>query len=77
MNLLISRHIVRPFLLKNFLHIHVPPSSSSSSLILKRFSSSNNTNNTEKPLNNKNDYEKSFKEFERNEKNRLLILHFI
>jgi len=74
MNLLISRHIVRPFLLKNLLHIHVPPPSSlSSCLILKRFSSSNNINhNIEKSqLNNRNDdFEKSFKKFERNEKNR-------
>lgn len=67
MNFLISRHIVRPFLLKNLLHTHVSPSSSC--LILKRFSSSNN--NTEKSkLNNKNDYEENFKKFERNEKNR-------
>ncbi|CAF2450975.1 unnamed protein product [Rotaria sp. Silwood2] len=71
MNLLISRHIVRPFLLKNFLHIHVPLLSSSS-VILKRFSSSlNNNNHIEKPnLNEKNDFEKSFKQFERDEKNR-------
>jgi len=58
MNLLISRHIVRPFLFKNFLHINLQPAASSS-LILKRFLSSN-----------KNDYEQSFKKFERNEKNR-------
>ncbi|CAF3362132.1 unnamed protein product [Rotaria socialis] len=74
MNLLISRHIVRPFLFKSFLHINVP---SSSSVILKRFVSSNNNNNnnnnneTETPKSiNRNDFEKSFKEFERNEKNR-------
>jgi len=68
MNFLISRHIVRPFLLKNFLHIHVLPSTSS--LILKRFSSSNDNYFEKSKLNNKNDFEKSFKEFERNEKNR-------
>ncbi|CAF1198472.1 unnamed protein product [Rotaria sordida] len=71
MNLLISHHIVRPFLLKNFLHIHVLPSSSSS-VILKRFSSSFNNNNNK----NKNDFEKAFKRFERDEKNRHLNLAF-
>jgi cytochrome c oxidase assembly protein subunit 11 len=66
MNLLISRHIVRPFLFKNFIHIRLP--SPSSSLILNRFLS---TNNIEKPESiNKNDFEQSFKKFERNEKNR-------
>ncbi|CAF0837607.1 unnamed protein product [Rotaria sp. Silwood1] len=83
MNLLISRHVVRPFLLKNFLHLHVslppPPPSSSFSIILKRFSSSLNNKNTntntnnqieQSTLNNRKDYEKSFQQFERNEKNR-------
>jgi cytochrome c oxidase assembly protein subunit 11 len=56
MNRLISHHIIRPFLFKNFLQIHIPPSS----LILKRFLSSTN----------KNDFEEAFKKFERNEKNR-------
>ncbi len=70
MNLLISRHFVRPLLLKNILHIHVTAPLSSSSLILKRFSSSNKYNAEESQINNKNNFEKSFKEFERNEKNR-------
>lgn len=73
MNLLISRHIVRPFLTKTFLHTHVPSSSLSSSIILKRFLSSNNNNpnQTEKPKSiNQDEFEKSFKQFERTERNR-------
>jgi cytochrome c oxidase assembly protein subunit 11 len=62
--------------LRNLLPIRVISSPSvSSSLILKRFSSSND--NTEKPkLNKPHDYEKSFKEFERNEKNRRVNIAF-
>ena len=62
MNLLLSRQILRPFILKNSFLLP----SSSSSLIVKHFSSTN-TNEKEKP---KPDYEKSFKAFERDEKNR-------
>ena len=63
MNLLISRHLVRPFLSRNFLPIRILPSLS---ILQQRSSSSNNP--VIKP--NMKDFEKSFKEFERDEKNR-------
>lgn len=71
MNLLLSRHILRPFLFKNPLHLSTVPSS----LILQRFASSSSSSvntNDEKPKlhENKHDFEKSFKRFERDEKNR-------
>ncbi|CAF3818331.1 unnamed protein product [Adineta steineri] len=77
MNLLISRHILRPFLSKHFLYNHILPTisstNSSSSLILKRFSSSssskNDNNNNIEKLENRKDFEEKFKKFERNEKN--------
>ncbi|UJR16385.1 hypothetical protein I4U23_003288 [Adineta vaga] len=75
MNLLLSRHILRPsFLSKTFLHNSILPCLSS----IKQFSlsssssSSSSTNNqyNKSQSSNKNDFEKEFKKFERNEKNR-------
>ena len=70
MNLLISRQLIRPCFLKNLLHTQIP---SSSSLILKRFSSSSSSfeNNSQKQkTDQRKNFEKSFAEFERNEKGR-------
>lgn len=80
MNLLLSRHILRPVLFKNPFHLNLSLSKGGcSSLTLKRFSTLPPTvnNNNETPnLNDKKkfkeDFEKSFKRFERDEKNRRL-----
>lgn len=72
MNLLISRQLIRPCFLKNLLLLRpsVRPtlSPSTSSLIVQRFSSSAEKKDT----NQRKDFEKSFAEFERNEKGRRL-----
>ncbi|CAF1003757.1 unnamed protein product [Adineta ricciae] len=67
MNLLLSRHLLRPFLSKAFLHNHIQPSI----LSIKQFSSVSINNQPEKPpSSDKNKFEQEFKKFERNEKNR-------
>ena len=76
MNLLISRHILRSCLKKNFLHINLPLSTSSSlsTLIVKRLSSSIDNNYKLKETFTKNDFEKSFKEFQRNKRDRRISI---
>lgn len=70
MNLFISRQVIRPFLLKNLLHVHIP-SLPVSSFIFTRLQSTVPNNKGQKfDDKQRADFEKSFAKFEQNEKNR-------